>query len=738
MSRYFDAASSVGTGTEAARGAALTANDPLSSRSRPWQRSLSFKVTLVVVTLGFLGMAILAGFTYWAMLMVDAEAADREKTLISRAIDEQIAAVKRDQQKVTVGDDPFYMTRLGDEAWMAENVGAWMYTSYGHEWGYVLDEKDVAIYAMNEGITVPTAEFEGVSRRIAPLVQKVRGLLEEDREIGDLGVGDVMWIDGKPSMVTIKPIVPSTERETLATGEEYLHVAVKHVDSAFFASLGERYLVSNVRFRPREATSSGENAVPLVGERAWHLGYLVWDRERPGLKLIREAAPGLGTASLVVAVLLVFLLTRIRRAAEQVHSSEERFQHLATHDSLTGLPNRALLYQKLDEMLSGGASEEGTVALHCVDLDRFKNVNDTLGHPAGDTLIRRVAARLSKVAGEENLVARLGGDEFAIVQRGVVGQGDAQRLAEQTMDVMAQPFDILGNQVFVSASMGIVLASQSGTGRSDLIRKADIALYEAKGAGKGQYCLFYPELDAAVREKQAIERDLRDALENGTGLQLAYQPIYAINGETILGAEALVRWEHPTRGALSPAVFVPVAEERGLIRQLGLWVLREACHTAKTLGLPWIAVNVSAIQFRDRAFAGQVLRLLDELSLAPDRLQLEITEGLFLDLTDEVREALSVLRSTGVRIALDDFGTGYSSLQYLHRYELDKIKIDRSFVQRLDFLQGRRRDRPGNARSRPCPRSLRHRRRGGNSRPTAKARCLRMHRTPGLSALEAD
>lgn len=652
-------------------------------RQRPWRRSLSSEVTIAVVMLGLLGMAILSIFTYWAMLRVDAEAAAREKTLISRAIDEKISAVRRDQQKVTVGDDPFYLTRFADQSWMAENVGAWMSASYGHEQGYVLDERDNAIYAMKDGATVATKEFDRVSRRIAPLVRKVRHLLREDPEVGDLGVGDVVSIAGKPSIVTVKPIVPSTDRAALTVGEEYLHVAVKHVDSEFFASLGERYLVANVRFRPRELDPAGENAVPLAGARAWHLGYVVWDRERPGLQLIKEAAPGLGTAFFVVATLVMFLLVRIRRAAEQVHESESRFQHLATHDALTGMPNRALLYQKLDEMLSVATGSGSAFALHYVDLDRFKNVNDTLGHPAGDRLIRSVAIRLAEVAEDGDMVARLGGDEFAIVQADVADQEDAEWLASRVMSMMAQPFDVMGNQVFIGASMGIAIAPEVATNRSDLLRKADIALYEAKGAGKGQYCVFYPELDDAVREKQVIERDLRDALKNNVGLRVVYQPIYAIDGATIVGAEALVRWDHPDRGPLPPGAFVPVAEERGLIQQLGAWVLREACCTAKTLDLPWVAVNVSAIQFRDRAFAEQVLDLLDDLRLDPKRLQLEITEGLLLDLTDDVRDVLVTLRGAGVRIALDDFGTGYSSLQYLHRYEMDKIKIDRAFVQRL-------------------------------------------------------
>lgn len=661
----------------------IRSSGPGTYRRRPWRQSLSVEVTIAAMTLSLLGIAILSAFMYWAVLRVDAEAADNEKILISRAIDEQIAAVRRDQQKVTVGDDPFYLTKFHDHAWMAENVGAWMYASYGHEQGYVLDDSNRAIYAMKAGETVDIDAFDQIAPRTASLVGRVREYLEDDPEVGDLGVGDIMAIDGKPSIVTAKPIVPSTDRALLAGGSEYLHVAVKHVDSEFFAALGERYLVDNVRFRPREDTESGQNAVPLLGAQPWALGYVVWDRQRPGLQLIREAAPGLGTAVLVVGFLVGFLLVRIRRAAMQVHASESRFEHLATHDDLTGMPNRALLYQALECLLAGVAENGGAFALHYVDLDRFKNVNDTFGHAAGDALIRSVANRLATVVGDDDMVVRLGGDEFAIVQANVTGRQDAENLAGRMMSVLARPFDIMGNQIFIGASMGISIAPQLATDRPELLRKADIALYEAKAAGKGQFCVFRTELDNALRERQAIERDLREALHGDTGLRVVYQPIYAIDGTTILGAEALVRWDHPVRGAMSPAAFVAIAEERGLIGELGEWVLREACSMAKKHDLPWIAVNASAVQFRDGTFAEKVLDILYDLRLEPTRLQLEITEGLLLDLSDEVRDALALLRGAGVRFALDDFGTGYSSLQYLHQYEMDKIKIDRSFVQRL-------------------------------------------------------
>ena len=653
-------------------------------RQRPHWHSLSFQVTLAVIAVGLLGILLLAGFVSWAMLRVDSNAAAREKTLISRAVDEQVAAVRREQQKITLGDEAFELVRAGDQLWMAENVGEWMNSSYGHEMGFVLDEADRPVYAMADGASIPATDFKIYSGRILPLVAELRQLMKQDAALGEAGLGGVMMIKGRPSIVTVKPIVRSSKRLNSASGDEHLHIAVKHVDSDFFASLGERYLVANVRFRHTETALRNQNAVPIAGGEEGLLGYLVWDRERPGLQLIKEAAPGLTAAGFLVSSLVISLLVRLRRAAVQIHKSETRAQHLAFHDTLTGMPNRALLNHSLDRALAAATESGAGFALHYVDLDRFKNVNDTLGHPAGDELIRQVAARLAQVVRGSDMVARLGGDEFAIIQADLRGQREAEQFAARVIQAMKPPFEIFGNQVFMDASVGIALAPDFAVSRQELLRKADIALYEAKGAGKGCYCVFEVALDDAVREKQIIERDLRDALEHETGLRVAYQPLYAIDGKTMIGAEALIRWDHAVRGAVSPAIFVPVAEERGLVQRLGAWVLREACRTARELNLPWVAVNVSAIQFRDPAFVDSVLDLLDGLSLSPERLQLEITEGLLLDSGADVGAALSKLRSAGVRIALDDFGTGYSSLQYLHRYEVDKIKIDRTFVQMLD------------------------------------------------------
>jgi diguanylate cyclase (GGDEF)-like protein/PAS domain S-box-containing protein len=368
-------------------------------------------------------------------------------------------------------------------------------------------------------------------------------------------------------------------------------------------------------------------------------------------------------------------VTERKRAEDQVH-------YLAYHDVLTGLPNRMLFDQMLEQALAG-AGRGRRAALVYLDLDRFKNVNDTLGHPAGDELIREVAGRLSALGRSGDTVARLGGDEFAIVMADVKSVADVEPLVRRILKELSRPFDIHDNQVFVNASVGIAVSDDGKIDSNEMLRQADIALYRAKARGRGRYEIFAQTMAVAVVESRRIEQDLRQAIATGVGLHALYQPVVDATGRKMIGAEALVRWNHPSRGLLGPQTFISVAEERGLIDAVGEIVLREAAETAGRAKLPWIAVNVSPIQFRGEHFADSVLRILAEMKLDPRRLQLEITESVLLESSDALQATISRLKSAGIAIALDDFGTGYSSMNYLRRYNVDKLKIDRSFVSQL-------------------------------------------------------
>ncbi|MBW0006621.1 MAG: EAL domain-containing protein, partial [Sphingomonas sp.] len=361
--------------------------------------------------------------------------------------------------------------------------------------------------------------------------------------------------------------------------------------------------------------------------------------------------------------------------------SEREITRLARSDSLTGLPNRAMMRKTLDEALRNAAHRQKGCALFMIDLDRFKNVNDTLGHPVGDALLREVAERLKSVMGNHGQIGRLGGDEFQAVLPGAVDVGLLESLARTLIEQVSRPYMIEGNKVTIGASVGIAIGDPGRASADALVRNADLALYAAKGAGRGKHCLYEPSMHSEAAERQVLENDLRQAIERGE-LSVYYQPVVHTAGEDISGFEALVRWQHPSRGPISPTKFIPLAEEAGLIASIGEWVLRMALEEAAN----WpdnvrVAVNLSPLQFNDPNIVDLIKKHLSETGVRAGRLELEITEGVFLADGDSTDETFARLKGLGVRLALDDFGTGYSSLGYLKKAPFDKIKIDQSFVR---------------------------------------------------------
>ncbi len=361
--------------------------------------------------------------------------------------------------------------------------------------------------------------------------------------------------------------------------------------------------------------------------------------------------------------------------------AEAQIAHMAHYDALTDLPNRVLFREHLVKALE--SVDRGKLAVLCIDLDRFKAVNDTLGHPIGDALLRAVGDRLQASARPTDLVARLGGDEFAIVQTGTEQPIGATALATRLIAEIAKPFELDGHQVVIDASVGISIAPDDGIDPDKLLKSADMALYRAKSDGRDSYRFFEPDMDARMQVRRKMEIDLRRAISLGE-FEVYYQPLITLKTEKISGFEALLRWHHPERGMVPPMEFIPVAEEIGLIGQIGAWVLKRACLEAAT----WpddihIAVNLSPAQFKHRAVVLDVVAALGASGLPARRLEVEITETVLLQDTEATVGILDELRNLGVRISMDDFGTGYSSLAYLQKFPFDKIKIDRSFVKDL-------------------------------------------------------
>jgi len=375
-----------------------------------------------------------------------------------------------------------------------------------------------------------------------------------------------------------------------------------------------------------------------------------------------------------------FLLGVSEDIAERKRA-EAQIARLAHYDPLTDLPNRVLFQKDLSEALARRARAGGHLAVHFIDLDRFKTVNDTLGHPLGDDLLRIAAQRLRACVRDGDTVARLGGDEFAVVQNGLTDLTGATRLAQRVVEAMAAPFELQGHQVMIGASVGVALAPSDGESPDELLKKADMALYRAKADGRGAFHFFEKAMDEQLQARRGLELDLRRALLAGE-FELFYQPLYNLGDDRVTGCEALVRWRHPERGMVSPADFIPLAEEIGLIVPLGEWVLRTACREAA--GWPdhvRVAVNLSPAQFRDRTLVSSVVSALAMSGLPAQRLELEITESVLLQDNAANLKVLHDLKALGVRISMDDFGTGYSSLSYLRSFPFDKIKIDQTFVR---------------------------------------------------------
>ena len=374
------------------------------------------------------------------------------------------------------------------------------------------------------------------------------------------------------------------------------------------------------------------------------------------------------------SVIILEDVTERRRA-------QERIAHLARFDALTGLANRTQFHERFNGMLAAVRNSETHVTIHLIDLDRFKEINDTLGHPIGDKLLRDVAHRLSAIIGPTDIITRFGGDEFVVLQTATAHQQDAQRLAQRLVRELRDPFEIDGHRIDIGASIGVAMAPTDGVDADELLKKADMALYAAKNGGGGDHCFFASEMEEAVQARRALELDLREAI--GTDqFELHFQPLVDLHTGRVTTCEALLRWKHPERGNVPPSVFIPVAEETGLIIALGEWVLHRACLEAAS----WpknvkVAVNLSPIQFRDRSLPLQVVSALAKSGLPARRLEVEITERVLLAENDGTMAAMEQLKNLGVAISLDDFGTGYSSLNYLRKFPFHKIKIDQSFIR---------------------------------------------------------
>ena len=600
--------------------------------------------------------------------------------------------------------------------WVDINAGTWLNYVFAHDVDIILSPNDSPVYMMQDGVRSTSLDrAAGIyTHAAAPLINAVR---ERTRRAPNrherlpgrpiayqatvrtspsaIHATSTMPVDGRPAAVSVMRIIPDGSDGGAPPGAAPLLLSVRYLDHSFVQRLASVQLLAGAR-----ATIGGlrpsEHGVTLTNEDGRSFGTLAWRPDRPGQTvwkaMVPTAAAVLAGLLATVAALLVGVghllrkdaasLEQLQVANLELQAKEAQAHRLAYHDTLTGLANRARLITVLDDMLGTGAVESVSAVL-LIDLDRFKQVNDTLGHLGGDHLIRQVAMRLEALVLPGDLVARLGGDEFAVLLSTRANESAIEAVAAAMVSAIQEPFVVLGTNVHVGASIGIACFRDGRGDRTELMRTADIAMYRAKAEGRNGYRFFAADMDESVKLRREIEEDLRAAIERDDELLVHYQPQMDGSGTSVIGVEALLRWRHPRRGALAPAAFVSVAEESGLIGALTRRVLRDACGVAVAWPGFSVAVNISPVQFRSRTLAAELIAIVRETGARAQQIELEVTENVLLDNDEVVRTTLSALRRAGFRIALDDFGTGYSSLSYLSKFEVDKIKIDRSFIHRL-------------------------------------------------------
>ncbi len=678
-----------------------------------------FAAVLVPVLMLALGLTIFAfSALRSAAGQADRVSAERQEQEVNLAVNAALDELAQSQAGVAIWTPLVLELRKPQPnwTWVDDNVGTWLNYVFSHDADIILNPADQPIYAVREGARAAPGSFAEYAAAAKPLIDAVRSRVQSapsphERLPGySTGSGstvrtspqaihatDLVTIGARPAAMSVMRIIPDEKATPATPGHEPLIVSVRYLDTGFTRNLAKVQLVSGAHIHRSAPLGSDEHAQPLVSSRGQRVGYLVWQPDRPGRAVWSSMAPsaGIALAALLAALgVLLFSVARLMRrdaisiqqlesAHLQLQAKEAQAHHLAYHDTLTGLPNRALFNAVVDQKV--GHSTGGTAwAVMLVDLDRFKQVNDTLGHLGGDQLLQQVSTRLKALLGPSDIIARLGGDEFAILLDDRSCDQAFEQIAGSMVEAIRESFAVLGTNVHIGASIGIASSPTSSNDGSELLRMADIAMYRAKAEGRDSYRFFTEDMDDSVKMRRGLDQDLRQALLSGQELVVHYQPQMDAAGLSVIGLEALLRWDHPVRGWLPPDAFIPIAEETGLIRDLGEFVLRNACEVARAWPALSVAVNLSPVQFRSRDLADQVIAIVQQSGARPSQIELEVTESILLDNDEVVRTTLTDLRRVGFRIALDDFGTGYSSLSYLSKFEVDKIKIDRSFISRLD------------------------------------------------------
>ena len=673
---------------------------PASGRTAHYKNDLQRLTIFIGAALVVFG-ALLLGIVAYAGWSANRAAVARERQLVENALDQSVSHILDEQKAICWWDDAVAQVQRSrlDVAWLETNFGIYFHETYGHDEVIILDSDNRPIYANVGGErTNPRGAYARHQQVFDELVTEARSgadghlrnrastFSESQGNYSSLlgasfgrWAGHIMNVNGVPAVVGIMSIVPNLDPHLLH-GDPHMLVSVVKIDNAFLADVGRSLLISDLAVSTQPSTAAGVISEPFLADDGTPLGYLSWTPKQPGNTLLMFILPMVGLGVLGAGILTWMMILRLQRASEELASREELSRYQALHDALSGLPNRHHFVGRLQETLDAllQSRNNGRVVVAYIDVDRFKDINDTMGHQAGDALIMAVAARLRGAIGPQDFLSRFGDDEFAVL-RCAGDSASADDLAKRLHDAFEETFDVYGQNIRMTASVGLAMAPKHGFSPAELMRHADIALYQAKNRGRDRAMFFSAEMAAEVEQRRAIELDLQAAISAQT-LTMYYQPLVSCGSGRVVSLEALLRWRHPVKGDISPAIFVPIAEEAGLMPALGAFVLEQAFKDAHRWPGLDIAINLSPVQFRHVDLVSLLRRLIERHAMDPSRIVLEVTEGVMMESTERNRQQLDAIRDMGFKVALDDFGTGYSSLRYLCDFHFDKIKIDRAFV----------------------------------------------------------
>jgi diguanylate cyclase (GGDEF)-like protein len=662
-----------------------------SKRSR-WDRSRASLVLPIGVIVAVAIVCVIVAVLTSAQ-RADEVAFNTEQELVRQAVEDNgLRALHLLQGAAGTATAATKIRDAYDLDWIDQRVGTWLERYFHSDIEVIVDGNDHIIYS--HALDPADNDPGRLGPAFAPAIDFLRGRLStppphtlsalENQNPAMPGRSAVLMqrFLGKPGFVNAVAVGSDAE---LAGGNAGAPIVLsfKHLSPRLMSIIGKHLQLAGLRTIDDPAQAGGDRVMAMTDPQGGTIASFAWKPTKPGASVVQSVVPFIAVALAGFALLVGMIIRHMRRTSQEIEAGERQLRHLALHDPVCGLPNRIYFSDRLERAIADVRAGGRTAAVFYIDLDHFKDVNDTLGHHIGDELILNVTQRLSRIMRGDDLVARLGGDEFAIITACESDSYSLQAIAGRIINAVCAPYAISGHNIIIGASIGIAVIDRRVGDAADILRYADMALYRAKNEGRNRACIYDAAMDADLSSRKLLEGDLLKAIQNDE-IRAAYQPIVNSAGDTIVAVEALARWTHPVHGEIPPSRFIPIAEHSGLIVELGEYMLRRACSEARDWPKLTVAVNVSPLQFRRSDFVDVIERILAETKFDANRLELELTESTLLGNLETAELSMLRLKAIGVRFALDDFGTGYSSLLYLRRFPFDKLKIDSSFVRSIE------------------------------------------------------